>query len=64
MQLSLPVRHKLNREMVAEQCPAHLAALTASTHLQQYKNRARFTDRHSTGFFGKFVRMRSATFDS
>ena len=50
MQLSLPLRRKMNREMVAEQCPAHLAALTASTHLQPYKNYARFTDRHSTGF--------------
>jgi hypothetical protein len=35
----------MNREMVAEQCPAQLPALTASTHSELYKKDARLADR-------------------
>lgn len=44
MRLSSPDRLKMNREMVAEQCPAQLPALTASTHSGLYKKGANFTN--------------------
>ncbi|HAI06349.1 hypothetical protein CBI35_12210 [Pantoea sp. AV62] len=42
---SAPSRFNMNREMVAEQCPAQLPALTASTHSELYKKDARLADR-------------------
>ncbi|CAM3664710.1 hypothetical protein RAVI111496_04870 [Rahnella victoriana] len=44
MRLSPPDRLKMNREMVAEQCPAQLPALTASTHVYLYKKDANFAE--------------------
>lgn len=41
---------KKYREMVAEQCPAQFTALTASTHLQLYKNDARLLTACYQGF--------------
>jgi len=54
----------MNREMVAEQCPAQLPALTASTRSWLYKKDANFTDALSMRFIGEFIASGSATFDS
>ncbi|KYQ97190.1 hypothetical protein AWY96_01220 [Serratia plymuthica] len=64
MRLSPPDRLKMNREMVAEQCPAQLPALTASTRSWLYKKDANFTDALSMRFIGEFIASGSATFDS
>ncbi len=50
MRLSPPDRLKINREMVAEQCPAPLPALTASTHIDLYKKDANFAGALPRGF--------------
>lgn len=52
MRLSFPDRLKMNREMVAEQCPAQLPALTASTHIKLYKKDANFVKALSLRFVG------------
>lgn len=64
MRLSSPDRLKMNREMVAEQCPAQLPALTASTHIYLYKKDANFAEPRSLRFAGGSLSLRAATFDS
>ncbi len=55
MRLSSPDRLKMNREMVAEQCPAQLPALTASTHIKLYKKDANFVKALSLRFVGAVI---------
>ncbi|SUB06743.1 UNVERIFIED_ORG: hypothetical protein C7429_102268 [Pantoea allii] len=64
MRLSFPDRLKMNREMVAEQCPAQLPALTASTHIKLYKKDANFVKALSLRFDGGVIVSGFATFDS